>query len=84
MKRPRTKLTIPRTPGGHLDNPPLDCPNQRSYNPNPAKYETIMVVDYCLCERKYCKLERICERRVEEDSGRARRINRMRNGNGGE
>jgi hypothetical protein len=74
VKRPRTNLIVPKTPGGFLDDPPGDCPNRVFYCPDVRKYETIPVVDYARCDRKYCPLPRICQRRLEADKGRRHRI----------
>lgn len=72
--RPRTKLIRPRPPGGFLDDPPDGCPNAVSYCPSPAKYESIMVVEYVRCSRKSCSLPIVCQRRLEADKGLLRRL----------
>lgn len=83
VKRERTLLEIPRTPGGFLDNPPEGCPHVRDYRPNPRKHKGIKVVDYVLCSSS-CKLQKSCERKTEEDSGAKRRIRNRRDGIGEE
>lgn len=83
MKRKRTKLAFPNTPGGFLDNPPQECPNKVVYQPDKC-YETVLLVDYARCSAAHCSYPQTCQRRVEEDAGRRQRINRQKNGGGGE
>lgn len=77
IRKPRCRIT-PRTPGGYLDNPPVDCKLAVTYCPNPIKYEEVRIVDYILCHRS-C-FERVCQRKTEEDKGARRRIALLRNG----
>lgn len=78
--RPRTKLLIPKVPGGFLDGPPEGCPNVVAYCPDPKRYEAILIVDYVRCSRSHCSLPSICQRRLEADRGRRHRISVQRNG----
>ncbi len=77
-KRSRTSLIVPKTPGGHLDNPPSDCPFAVGYCPDPEKYERVMIVDYVLCSRATNKNCRVCPRKLEADRGRRNRIRLVR------
>lgn len=74
MRRQRT-LLIPRCPGGFLDNLPVGCQFSRTYDPNPRKYESILIVDYVCCHSACPPIEYdTCERRISEDKGSRRRI----------
>ena len=81
MKRVRTRLLKPTPPGGFLDDPPQECPNKVVYQPSP-NYEAILIVDYCRCTAAHCSWPHTCQRRLEADRGRGRRIHLMRNGGG--
>lgn len=78
-KRDRLSLSVPKTPGGFLDNPPADCPKARSYCPDPSRYETVRVVDYCVCSHTCARqVSDHCPRKAEEDAGAKRRISELR------
>lgn len=79
IKRTRTLLAIPKTPGGHLDYPPIECPHVKDYCPDPARYETARVVDYVICSFS-CKQAKGCYRKDEADEGTRKRIRQTKNG----
>lgn len=83
VKRERTLLVVPKTPGGFLDNPPEECPHVKDYRPNPRKHKNIQIVDYVICS-SCCKLQKSCSRKAEEDSGSRRRIRNRKDGIGEE
>lgn len=81
--KPRSKLLKPNVPGGYLDDPPEGCPNAVSYCPDADRYESILIVDYVMCVKRYCSVPSICQRRLEADKGLSRRLSRLK-GNGDE
>lgn len=78
IKRTRTLLAVPKTPGGFLDYPPLECPHAKNYCPDPARYEMARIADYATCHSS-CKHGKDCYRREEQDEGTRKRIRQMKN-----
>lgn len=79
VKRTRTLLAVPKTPGGFLDYPPLECQHAKDYCPDPTRYEAVRIADYAICHSS-CKQGKSCYRREEEDEGTRKRIKQMKNG----
>jgi hypothetical protein len=78
MMKMRTRMSVPTTPGGYMDNPPDECPKKVSYCPNPEIYLSVFIAEYVRCEK--CQESRRCFTKARHDSNRRRRVSLQKNG----